>query len=173
MIPLFINDPPLYSLTPSLFTNPLFTHIYLPSHTRTLPQDTLSSHPLTTHLSYPPSPHTPLLPPSSPLPPPQSWAIAEKGAGNIELARILFKQGLKKCPAHSALWQAFGVMEMQQSNFEIARTLFAQSIQRNPDHAQVTPLPPHTPLPPYHPTQPYPPTTTITPKPPYHPITPR
>jgi hypothetical protein len=32
-------------------------------------------------------------------------AIAEKTSGNMELARILFKQGLKKCPMHAALWQ--------------------------------------------------------------------
>ena len=73
----------------------------------------------------------------------KSWARAEKQCGNIELARILFRQGLKKVPSHGALWQASAVMEMQQGNIDVARTLFAQALSRCPTHEQQQVSSPH------------------------------
>ena len=39
----------------------------------------------------------------------QSWAVAEKQLGNVELARILFREGLRHGPLHGALWQGYAV----------------------------------------------------------------
>jgi tetratricopeptide (TPR) repeat protein len=49
----------------------------------------------------------------------QCWAIFEKQCGNMELASILFKKGLKKNPTHGPLWHAYAMMEISQGLFKL------------------------------------------------------
>jgi hypothetical protein len=61
--------------------------------------------------------------------------LAEKSLANTEKARELFHSGVRHCPDHGALRQAFAMMEAEEGNVTAARKLFEESIRHCPDHA--------------------------------------
>jgi len=47
----------------------------------------------------------------------KAWGVFEAKQDNLVTARALFEAGLKECPHHVALWQAYGMLEVEGSLF--------------------------------------------------------
>jgi len=66
-----------------------------------------------------------------------SWALWEKGLGNVHQARALFKKGTALNRSDAALPQAWALMEESLGNLEEARRLFRKASRADPKHLYV------------------------------------
>ena len=62
----------------------------------------------------------------------------EARMGNTDVARDLYRRGLRRCPEHAALWSASAKLEGETGEHERARRLFRQ-VRHLPTSPHISP----------------------------------